>query len=103
MIEILAVEPDPFAPIREARERFSLRAHEFPFKAVGSNVILREVKLDISFLLVEMKKSNKNALRLGEVQSVGAHWTMDRVWFPPMPTQRRTPLLDGSWDPNWKP
>lgn len=103
MVRILAVEKDPFAPLREGRDRLVRRPQDFPFKAVGSNVILREVKVDVASLLVERKSNSKSVLRLGEVQSVGAYWTMNRVWYPPIPQQRRTPLLDGSWDADWKP
>lgn len=102
-LEILAVEPDPFKAISEARQRLVRRFDEIPLKAVGSNVILREVKADVSFLLVEAKAQGKSPYRIGEVQSLGDQWTMDRVWYPPIPQQRRTPLLDGSWDKDWKP
>lgn len=74
-----------------------------PLRAVGGNVLLRRVAMDehrASLLILGGKTAN--VLQLGEVVGLGGRWTQNRPWFPPAPVPHRTPLDNGSWDPDWK-
>ncbi len=101
-VEILAIEADPFAPIRQARERLSRPWQDIPLRALGGNVLLRELKLDLSWLLVEHSAKNKTPYRIGEVISLGSRWNQSAVWHPPMPTPKKGVMLDGEGEKEWK-
>jgi hypothetical protein len=76
---------------------------EIPLRAVGGNVLMRKVAMDVhrAGLVVYGGKSS-TVLQVGEIVGLGGRWTQDRPWFPPPPIPKRTPLGNGSWDPDWK-
>ena len=86
-------EPDPF-PQRKT----------FPLRAVGGNVLLRKVAMDVHRSgLVIYSSGQAQIFQIGEVVGLGGRWTQDRPWQPPMPTVRRGTLDNGDPDPNWRP
>ncbi len=74
-----------------------------PIRAVGGNVLLRKVAMDVHRSgLVVYGAGNGLVLQVGEVVGLGGRWTQDRPWQPPMPNVQPD-YINGRIDPNWKP
>jgi hypothetical protein len=86
-------EPDPF-PSRKV----------IPLRAVGGNVLLRKVAMDVHRgNLIVFVSGQSQVLQVGEIVGLGSRWTQDRPWQPPMPNVTRGVLNDGSPDMSWTP
>lgn len=67
--------------------RSRLRPEDFPFRAVGGNVLLRRVRMDGKILLLQNRADG--ILQVGEVLGLGGRWTQDAKWWPPMGQQNK--------------
>lgn len=87
------------------------RAEEFPFRAVGGNVLLRKIATHSRLILFGYEGPKHQPVhQIGEVIGLGSRWTQDRAWFPPMPNQDKArmarlggPGSPDMHDPDWKP
>lgn len=75
-----------------------------PLRAVGGNVLIRKVALDIHRGdLVGFAGTTNTILQIGEIVGLGGRWSQWRPWQPPVPAIRPILMPDGSQDPNWRP
>lgn len=64
-----------------------LQPTDFPFRAVGGNVLLRRVRLDGRVLVLQDRQDG--VLQVGEIVGLGGRWTQESKWWPPFQRQDR--------------